>query len=211
MINYSISKMRTNVSKITMIAIFLSLFSCAGYKKFDFKTAYKFDRMKNNKSISTNHIEGKLMENEKIEQYFIKSENISEGLIPITAHPMNVSDQSSTRIIVRHKNQFNIKQSFMEMTKADKKEFKKKLRQTIRDLKNENLDTDELLADVEGISEIKDDDASKKKRSAARYLLIGGGALVIIAVIVGSLSIVGTIGVVAIVAGAVLMLLSLEK
>lgn len=203
--------MKKTVSQ-TILAVFAFLLSsCASHKKFDFKNAYKFDRINYDQSSSVPTIQEVTTNTEEIEANILASNNTLTDMDPVAPNTINTSNRSTMMSSAHQEREHDVMQTSEEMTKTVKNEFKKDLRKTIRDIKNENLNKVDLMASIEGGTDVQDDGNSQKKRKIARYLLIGGGALVIIAVIVGSVSVVGTIGIVAVIAGAVLMLLSLDK
>ena len=208
-------KMKKTVSKTIVIVFAFLTASCASQKKFDFKNAYKFDRINYNKTSIANHKQTDTMNEIEIEKDLTSIQNIPGELARLnpTYDENSYYPQQFGMNAIPTQN-LTLTKSLKEMTRVERKQFKREFRQTIRDIKNDQLSNrqqEELLASMAGISSIQDDGGAKKQRRIARFLLIGGGALVIIAVIVGSFSIVGTIGVVAVIAGAVLMLLSLDK
>lgn len=203
--------MKKSLSRITIVVFALSIASCASHKNFDYKTAYKFDRINYKNSVRADSGNGEIAESTTTDDNHFGNENLYGDLMPIGPQLMEEPSHLSSTDFIRYKNTYGAKQSFNAMTRAEKKELKRELRQTIRDFRNESLGKEQFIASTEGINNIQDDDASKKKRKIARYLLIGGGALLIIALIVGSVPVLGGVGAAAIIVGAVLMLLSLDK
>ena len=200
---------KTHSQAIVILLAFLAA-SCASHKKFDYHNAYKFDRINYNKSTVTDPSE-QMNESMIVTNITSTPGDFFADLKPIAPQHLDIPQRLSTPEYTQQDERSKITHAYKAMTRTEKRAFRKELRQTIRDLKNENLSNEELTASIKGITDVQDDGNSQKKRKIAKYLLIGGGALVIIAVIVGSFSVVGTIGVVAIIAGAVLMLLSLDK
>lgn len=178
--------------------------ACAGHKQFDYNSAYKFS--KHNYQSTTDQIE--------IPIQSAQTDDVHLKIVPIDI--VGISPTNRIYSNYSFSNQLNYTKlptidTRRKLTRAEKKHVRRELRATLRNISNEQWEKDGFVADIDNVGQVHEDDTSKKKRKIARYLLIGGGVLLITAVIVGSVPVLGGVGAAAIIAGAVLMLLSLDK
>jgi hypothetical protein len=206
--------MKKIFENVPLLILIFCFSSCASNRKFDFHSAYKFKTIQYKKAVQG--------EVEKI-QFHSSDESEAQTLIainnPVMIEPL-VPNSKKPQLMVELNKEYksngnllgNLKYSdgYNTITRAEKKQLRKDIRQIIRDIKSGKIDDATLQANIQDKSIAMDEDTGKKKRKIARWLLIGGGVVLITALIIGGIWALGTIGIVAIVAGAVLMLLSLE-
>jgi hypothetical protein len=190
------------------VAIFvMATASCVSQKKFDFSNAYKFDHIDYHEVASD---DTNVMTDEKQVEY--KNPKTGGTLNKLAPKTLTLPEEHGEHgVSIEHidltSNTKSIQSAYKSLTKAERKDVRKALKQTIRDIRTEKIDKSELMTSLEDVEPAQDE----KKKRIAKYLLIGGGALVILAIIIGSVPVLTTIGIVAVVVGAVLMILSLNK
>ena len=195
--------MKKLVLKTSVIFLVALITSCVGTRKFDYTKAYKFSYIKNH--------EAKVAQVEPIQAR--PPAYLADRLVPEFPESVPVKllpgpDHKDQELLAS--NPKAIRKAYKNMTKTEKKQVRESLRQTIRDLKANRSGNSEIHASLnqDNTSTAPPEQDQKKKR-IAKYLLIGGGAILIIG-IAASVTALTTIGVIAAVAGAILMILSLN-
>lgn len=197
--------MKNLVVRTGVLILILATASCASQKKLDFSNAYKFSHIGNTKVTNAN-------EKVEVKQGEDEDPNLRGSLDKLSPKTPNLelggvgSEVSIEEPIDLASNTEAIRSAYKKLTKTERKQVRKTLRQSIRDITVESLDNNKLKVSLKDVEPAQDE----KKKRIAKYLLIGGGALVILAIIIGSVPVLTTIGIVAVVVGAILMILSLS-
>jgi hypothetical protein len=208
-------KKQINTSLIMFICLII-LASCASRKKFDFANAYKFKYIRQNQQKDKSEFANECnQESTEDKTTFISIEPASPVIremnrleqIEVDLKPPLFAEKTNHQIFEKTlDNARSLVTAYNDLPHAEKKMIRKEIRQTLRNFKNERI-APSYLASTKDYQKVNDDPV--KQRRIARILLIGGGALVIVSLIVGGIWVLGTIGVIAVVVGAILMILSL--
>ena len=190
------------IHKSAFIFLFISLLSsCAGTKKFDFNTAYKFSRYNYNKDVvdeipneQDTRAGEKLYASEKV----ILEEGLDERLVRVEEkiyQKIGVSLEKGKSM-----NTDELAEGFKKLDRKEKRELKKEIKAELKHLKHIEANNAHSINDTDRINELSD----------LMYWSIIVGSVGLVLLILGAIFSIGflsVVGALAIVGAAVLFIL----